>query len=55
LQPCTGKKENQSFLKFKVIQNETVAKLYMRKGLLIYEEIRKYLSIYEEAVATAPS
>jgi hypothetical protein len=38
-----------------------VAKSYMRKGFLIYEEKRKYLSIYEEAVshiqydfATAP-
>jgi hypothetical protein len=27
-----------------------VAKLYMRKGFLIYEEMRKYLTIYEEAV-----
>jgi hypothetical protein len=32
-----------------------VAKSYMRKGFLIYEEMRKYLVIYEEAVsATAP-
>jgi hypothetical protein len=38
-----------------------VAKIYMRKGFLIYEEMRKYLVIYEEAVtlvihdfATAP-
>ncbi len=28
-----------------------VAKSYMRKGFLIYEEIRKYLVIYEEAVS----
>ncbi len=27
------------------------AKSYMRKGFLIYEEIRKYLTIYEEAVS----
>ncbi len=27
-----------------------VAKSYMRKGFLIYEEMRKYLTIYEEAV-----
>ncbi len=27
-----------------------VAKTYMRKGFLIYEEMRKYLVIYEEAV-----
>ncbi len=36
-----------------------VAKSYMREGFLIYEEMRKYLLIYEEAVshidfATAP-
>jgi hypothetical protein len=34
------------------------AKSYMRKGFLIYEEMRKYLVIYNEAVshdfATAP-
>jgi len=29
---------------------EAVAKSYMRKGFLIYEEMRKYLFIYEEAV-----
>ncbi len=29
----------------------TVAKSYMRKGFLIYEEISKYLTIYEEAVS----
>jgi hypothetical protein len=28
-----------------------VAKSYMRKGLLIFEEMRKYLVIYEEAVS----
>ncbi len=27
----------------------SVAKSYMRKGFLIYEEMRKYLTIYEEA------
>jgi hypothetical protein len=27
------------------------AESYMRKGFLIYEEIRKYLTIYEEAVS----
>ncbi len=26
----------------------SVAKLYRRKGPLIYEEIRKYLTIYED-------
>jgi hypothetical protein len=33
------KKENQIFLIFKEIQNGAVAKSYMTKGLLIYEEI----------------
>jgi hypothetical protein len=28
-----------------------VAKTYMRKGFLIYEEMRKYLVINEEAVS----
>ncbi len=28
-----------------------VAKSYMGKGFLIYEEMRKYLVIYEEAVS----
>ncbi len=28
-----------------------VAKSYMKKGFLIYEEMRKYLVIYEEAVS----
>ncbi len=28
-----------------------VAKSYMRKGFLIYVEMRKYLVIYEEAVS----
>ncbi len=30
---------------------EAVAKSYMRKGFLIYEEMRNYLVIYEEAVS----
>jgi hypothetical protein len=30
---------------------EAVAKSYMRKGFLIYEEMHKYLAIYEEAVS----
>ncbi len=29
---------------------EAVAKSYMRKGFLKYEEMRKYLTIYEEAI-----
>jgi hypothetical protein len=30
---------------------EAVAKSYVRKGFLIYEEMRKYLVIYEEVVS----
>ncbi len=33
------------------IQSGAVAKAYFRKGFLIYEEIRKYFPIYEEAVS----
>ncbi len=29
----------------------SVAKSYMRKGFLIYEEMRKYFITYEEAVS----
>jgi hypothetical protein len=47
----TDKKEKKIFLIYKEIQNGAVAKLYMRKGFLIYEEMRKYLAIYEEAVS----
>jgi hypothetical protein len=42
------------------IQSGAVAKSYVRKGFLIYEEMLKYFPIYEEAVshiydfATAP-
>ncbi len=38
---------------YKDIQMGSVAKSYMRKGFLIviYEEMRKYLVIYEEAVS----
>ncbi len=35
-------KENQTFLIYKEIQIGAVAKSYMRKGFLIYEEMRKY-------------
>ncbi len=47
----TVKKENQIFLMYKEIRIGAVAKLYMRKGFLIYEEVRKYFPIYEEAVS----
>ncbi len=46
----TDKKENQMFLIYKEIQSEAVAKSLMWKGFLIYEEMRKYFPIYEEAV-----
>jgi hypothetical protein len=48
---CTDKKENQIFLIYKEIQSEAVAKSYMRKGFLIYEQMRKYFTIYDEAVS----
>jgi hypothetical protein len=47
----TDKKENQIFLIYKAIQSGAVAKSYMRKCFLIYEEMRKYFPIYEEAVS----
>ncbi len=49
--PYTDKKENQIFLIYKEIENGAVAKSHMRKGFLIYEEMRKYLTIYVEAVS----
>jgi hypothetical protein len=45
----TDKKENEIFLIYKKIQMGSVAKSYMRKGFLIFEEMRKYSTIYEEA------
>jgi hypothetical protein len=47
----TDKKENQISLMYKEIQCGAVAKSCMRKGYLIYEEMRKYFPIYEEAVS----
>jgi hypothetical protein len=44
----TDKKEIKIFLIYKEIQKGAVAKSYMRKGFLIYEEKRKYLVIYYE-------
>jgi hypothetical protein len=51
IEAYTDKKENQIFLISKEIQNGTVAKPFMRKGCLRYEEMRKYLLIYEEDVS----
>jgi hypothetical protein len=47
----TDEKENKIFLIYKEIQSGAVAKSYMRKGFLIYEEMHKYFPIYEEAVS----
>jgi hypothetical protein len=47
----SDKKEKKIFLIYKEIQMGSVAKSYMRKGFLIYEEMRQYLVIYEEAVS----
>ncbi len=47
----TAKKRNKIFLIYKEIQLGAVAKSYRRKDFLIYEEMRKYLVIYEEAVS----
>jgi hypothetical protein len=35
----------------KEIQGGAVAKSYMKKGFLIYEEMQKYFPIYGEAVS----
>jgi hypothetical protein len=53
-------KKKKIFLIYKEIQSGAVAKSYLSNGFLIYEQMRKYLVIYEEAVivicdfATAP-
>ncbi len=36
---------------YKEIQKGAVAKSYMRKDFLIYEEMLKYLVLYDEAVS----
>jgi hypothetical protein len=49
----TDKKQNKIVLIYKEIQMGAVDKSYryIRKGFLIYEEMLKYLVIYEEAVS----
>jgi hypothetical protein len=42
---CTDEKENQIFLIYREIQSGAVAKSYIRKGFLIYEDMRKYFHI----------
>jgi hypothetical protein len=46
----TDKKENKIFL-MKEVYMGLGAKLYMRKSFLMYEEIRKFFTLYEEAVS----
>jgi hypothetical protein len=46
---CTDKKGNKTFLIYREIQSG--AKSYKRKVFLIYEEMRKYFTIYDEAVS----
>jgi hypothetical protein len=45
------RKSNFPHTVYKEIQSGAVAKSYMRKGFLINEKLRKYLTIYEEAVS----
>ncbi len=45
------KKEYQIFLLYKEIHGGAVAKSYMRKDFQFYEEMRKYFTMYEEAVS----
>jgi hypothetical protein len=47
----TDKKWNKIVLIYKEIQSGAVAKSYMTKGFLIYEERCKYFPIYEDAVS----
>ena len=49
-QPHWWKKRNRIFLIYKETQSGEFAKSYMRKGFLIYEEMRKYFPIHEEAL-----
>jgi hypothetical protein len=44
-------KKKKNFLIYKEIQMGVVAKSHVRKGFLIYDEMRKYLVIYEEAIS----
>ncbi len=48
---CTDKKKKKNLLIYKEIQNGAFAKSYVRKGFLIYEEMRKYLIKNEESVS----
>jgi hypothetical protein len=41
----------KKFLIYKEIQMGSGAKSYMRKGFIIYEEMHKFILIYEDAVS----
>jgi len=45
------KKKTKFSSNIRKIQMGSGAKLYMRKGFLIFEEMRKYFNIYEKAVS----
>ncbi len=47
----TDKIENKNFPHIKGNSEWSGAKSYMRRGFLIYEEMRKYFTIYEEAIS----
>jgi hypothetical protein len=49
----TDKKENKIFLIYKEIQSGAFCKVIYEEGLpnILYEEMRKYFPIYEEAVS----
>jgi hypothetical protein len=50
--PCTDKKENQVFLIYKEIRMGSCKVIYEEGALnTVYDEMRKYLIIYEEAVS----
>ncbi len=44
----TDKREKKIFLMYKEIQSGTVAKSYVMKGFLIYEEIKKNAQIFPQ-------
>jgi hypothetical protein len=58
--PHTDEEEKKVFFIYEELQMGAVAKSYMRKGFLIFEEMRKYLVIYgrrplvKNDFATAP-
>jgi hypothetical protein len=46
-----GKTAKHFFTVYREIQSGALAKSYIRKGFLIYEEMGKYFPIYEEALS----